>query len=79
MEELPCEMVENILRFLPLPSLCIMWDVNRWMREMIQSGIATFFRDIRLDKILIYVQEHGKSDLTDFLITLPQVDPNTEV
>merc|ERR1712106_765041 len=79
MEELPCEMVENILRFLSLPSLCMMWSVSRRMREMIQSGISTFFRDIRLDKILNYVQEHGKSDLTDFLITLPQVDPNTEV
>merc|ERR1712106_560240 len=79
MEELPCEMVENILRFLSLPSLCMMGSVSRRMREMIQSGISTFFRDIRLDKILNYVQEHGKSDLTDFLITLPQVDPNTEV
>ena len=56
-----------------------MWDVNRRMRDIIESGIATFFRDIRLDKILNFVQKHGKSDLTDFLITLPQVDPNTEV
>ena len=76
MEQLPYEMVEHILTFLPLETLCAVWDVSRMMREVMMNSQVHIFRDITLGQIMDLVQKHGQSALTNFLITLPQIDTN---
>jgi hypothetical protein len=76
MEQLPYEMVEHILTFLPLETLCAMWDVSRMMRKVMMNSRAHLFRDITLGMIMDLVQKHGQSTLSNFLITFPQIDTN---
>ena len=76
MEQLPYEIIEHILSFLPLDSLSVVWELNRRMRDVLRSKGSPLFRNIALEQILGLVHKHGDSDLADFLITLPRVDPN---
>ena len=76
MEHLPYEMLEHILAFLPLETLCGMWDVSRRMREVMLNSRAHLFRNITLGQIIDLVQKHGQSALANFLITLPLIDTN---
>ena len=76
MEHLPYEMLEHMMTFLPLETLCVMWDVSRRMREVMMSSRAHLFRDITLGQIMDLVQKHGQSELANFLVTLLQIDTN---
>ena len=76
MEQLPYEIIEHILSFLPLASLSVVWQVDRRMRDVLRSKGSPLLRDIALEHILELVHKHGNSDLAEFLITLPSVDPN---
>ena len=79
MEQLPCEILEHIVAYLPLESLSIVWDVNRRMRNVLGYSGASFFKNITLENIMDLVNTHGQSPLAEFLVTLPQINPNYEV
>ena len=76
MEQLPYEIIEHILSYLPLDSLSVVWEVDRRMREVLRSKGSPLFRNITLEQILELVHKHGDSDLADFLIKLTWMDPN---
>ena len=79
MEQLPCEILEHILSYLPLKSLSMVWDVNRRMRNVLWYSGASFFKNITLGNIMDLVNTHGQSPLAEFLVRLPQINPNYEV
>ena len=79
MEQLPSEILEHILAYLPLESLSMVWNVNRRMRNVLGYNGASFLKSISLGHIMGLVKTHGQSRLAEFLITLPQINPNQNV
>jgi hypothetical protein len=79
MEQLPSEILEHILAYLPLESLSMVWNVNRRMRNVLGYNGASFLKRISLGHIMGLVRTYGQSRLADFLITLPQINPNQNV
>ena len=76
MEELPCEMVEHILSFLPLASLSAVWEVDMRMREVLRSEGSILFKYITPVNTLDLAHKHGNLGLAEFLITRPGINPN---
>jgi hypothetical protein len=79
MEQLPCEILEHILAYLPLESLSMVWNVNRRMRNVLSYNGASFLKIITRGHIMSLVKTHGESRLAEFLIKLPQINPNQNV
>merc|ERR1719419_416805 len=77
MESLPCELLEYILSFLPLYSLMQCWELNYQIRDVIMA--APFLKNITLEQILELVNKNGQSNFANYLVDLPDLNPNKTV